>query len=153
MSEFKVVIDNGQPLVVYHDAQWPDRIGNEFRAERATGGPMQLFADDGVNAPELGAFLKPLEELNAKHVDDGNPVDARGRAVIAVVLPAFAEITRPGENRFARTAALESEKLVSGDTFSLSSGDAMDHWETATRDLDDIRMISLSTDARGGRSH
>ena len=59
----------GNRLVVYHDAQRPDRIGNEFRAERATNGPMQFFADDGVNALELGAFVKPLEELNAKHVD------------------------------------------------------------------------------------
>jgi hypothetical protein len=107
VNESKVVNDNGQPLVVYHDAQRPDRIGDDFRAERATSGPMQFFADDGLNALELGAFVKPLEELNAKHVDDANPVDARGRAVIAVALPAFAEITRPGENRSARTAALE----------------------------------------------
>ena len=65
MSESKVVNDNGQPLVVYHDAQRPDLIGNEFRAERATGGPMQFFADDGVNALELGAFVKPLEDGTA----------------------------------------------------------------------------------------
>jgi hypothetical protein len=39
---------------------------------------------------------------------NANPVGARGSAVVAVALPAFAEITRPGDNRSARTAALES---------------------------------------------
>jgi hypothetical protein len=108
VNESKVVNDNEQPLVVYHSARRPNRIGNEFRADRATSGPMQFFTDDRVNTLELGAFVKPLEELNSKHVDDANPDDARGRAVIAVALPAFAEITQPGDNRSARAAAPES---------------------------------------------
>ncbi len=42
----KVVDAEGNPLVVYHGARRPDRIGGTFRKDRATSGPMSFFADD-----------------------------------------------------------------------------------------------------------
>jgi hypothetical protein len=49
VNKFRVVNDYGQPLVVYYyDDQRADRIGNEFRAESANGGPIQFFADDRI---------------------------------------------------------------------------------------------------------
>jgi len=40
-----VVDDAGKPLVVYHGAGRPDRIGDVFRKSRATAGPMAFFTD------------------------------------------------------------------------------------------------------------
>ena len=39
----KVVGPDGNPLVVYHGTQRPDRIGSRFRKSRATSGPMAFF--------------------------------------------------------------------------------------------------------------
>jgi hypothetical protein len=47
----KVVDKDGKPLVVYHGTQRPDRIGDVFRKDRATAGPMAFFTDD----PELAS--------------------------------------------------------------------------------------------------
>ena len=45
-GQSRVVNDDGTPRRVFHGAQRPDRIGNEFKAERATSGPMAFFTDD-----------------------------------------------------------------------------------------------------------
>lgn len=45
-GDSKVVDENGQPLVVYHGTQRPDRIGDRFRKDRATSGPMAFFTDN-----------------------------------------------------------------------------------------------------------
>lgn len=42
----RVVDAKGKPLVVYHGARRPDRIGARFRKSRATSGPMAFFTDD-----------------------------------------------------------------------------------------------------------
>jgi hypothetical protein len=42
----KVVDGAGKPKVVYHGTKRPDRVGNRFRADRATSGPMPFFTDD-----------------------------------------------------------------------------------------------------------
>lgn len=42
----KPMSEGGKPLVVYHGAQRPDRIGVKFKKNRATSGPMQYFTDD-----------------------------------------------------------------------------------------------------------
>lgn len=41
----KVVDENGEPKVVYHGTKRKDRVGNEFRKDRATSGPMAYFTD------------------------------------------------------------------------------------------------------------
>lgn len=45
-GDSQVVDENGQPLVVYHGTQRPDRIGDRFRKDRATSGPMSFFTDN-----------------------------------------------------------------------------------------------------------
>lgn len=40
-----VVDENGEPKVVHHGTQRKDRVGNEFRKDRATSGPMAFFTD------------------------------------------------------------------------------------------------------------
>jgi hypothetical protein len=47
----KVVDANGEPLRVYHGSKRPDRIGNQFKASRATSGPMSFFTAD----PQMGS--------------------------------------------------------------------------------------------------
>ena len=47
----KVLDENGEPKVVYHGTSRPDRIGDTFRADRATSGPMAFFTDD----PEIAS--------------------------------------------------------------------------------------------------
>ena len=47
----KVVNEDGSPKVVYHGLKRPDRLGSEFRKDRATSGPMQYFTDD----PQIGS--------------------------------------------------------------------------------------------------
>lgn len=46
----KVTNANGEPLTVYHGTSRGDRVGNRFRANRATSGPMAFFTDDPVIA-------------------------------------------------------------------------------------------------------
>lgn len=41
----KVVDENGEPKVVHHGTKRKDRIGSEFRKDRATSGPMAYFTD------------------------------------------------------------------------------------------------------------
>ncbi len=41
----KVVDENGEPKVVYHGTKRKDRVGSEFRKDRATSGPMAYFTD------------------------------------------------------------------------------------------------------------
>nr|WP_156469167.1 hypothetical protein [Cephaloticoccus primus] len=38
--------ETGEPVVVYHGTQRPDRVGTVFSAERATSGPMAFFTDN-----------------------------------------------------------------------------------------------------------
>jgi hypothetical protein len=44
-GDSKVVDADGKPLVVYHGSQRADRIGDRFKKNRATSGPMQYFTD------------------------------------------------------------------------------------------------------------
>lgn len=44
-SGSKVVDQNGIPLPVYHGTGRPDRVGKQFRKNRATAGPMAYFTD------------------------------------------------------------------------------------------------------------
>ena len=41
----KVVDENGEPKVIYHGTKRKDRVGSEFRKDRATSGPMAYFTD------------------------------------------------------------------------------------------------------------
>lgn len=41
----KIVDENGEPKVVYHGTKRKDRVGDEFRKDRATSGPMAYFTD------------------------------------------------------------------------------------------------------------
>ncbi len=50
-GDSQVVDENGDPLVVYHGTARPDRIGEVFRKDRATSGPMAFFTDD----PEIAS--------------------------------------------------------------------------------------------------
>ena len=50
-GDSKVVDADGKPKVVFHGAKRADRVGNRFRKDRATSGPMQYFTDD----PELAS--------------------------------------------------------------------------------------------------
>ena len=45
-GDSKVVDQHGQPLVVFHGGKRPDRIGDHFREDRSTSGPMAFFTDD-----------------------------------------------------------------------------------------------------------
>lgn len=45
-GDSKVVDTNGRPLVVYHGTKRKDRVGEVFRPERATSGPMAFFTDN-----------------------------------------------------------------------------------------------------------
>lgn len=45
-GQSKVVDENGEPLVVYHGTKRADRVGNVFRPDRATSGPMAFFTDN-----------------------------------------------------------------------------------------------------------
>ncbi len=42
----KVVNEDGTPKIVYHGTARADRVGWEFRADRATSGPMAYFTDN-----------------------------------------------------------------------------------------------------------
>jgi len=42
----RVLDEDGNPIVVYHGTQRPDRLHNVFDPERATSGPMAFFTDD-----------------------------------------------------------------------------------------------------------
>lgn len=50
-GDSKVVDADGKPKVVFHGAKRADRVGNRFRKDRATSGPMQYFSDD----PEMAS--------------------------------------------------------------------------------------------------
>lgn len=50
-GDSKVVDADGKPKVVFHGAKRADRVGNRFRKDRATSGPMQYFTDD----PEIAS--------------------------------------------------------------------------------------------------
>ncbi len=50
-KDSKVVDPTGQPLVVFHGSQRPDRVGDKFLKSRATSGPSAFFTDD----PEIGS--------------------------------------------------------------------------------------------------
>src|ERR1019366_8492594 len=54
----KVVDDNGTPLPVYHGSGRPDRVGTQFRKNRATAGPMAYFTDSPILASTY-AMSKP----------------------------------------------------------------------------------------------
>jgi ribosomal protein S18 acetylase RimI-like enzyme len=45
-GQSKAVQPTGKPLRVFHGSKRPDRIGSEFKANRATSGPMSFFTDD-----------------------------------------------------------------------------------------------------------
>lgn len=45
-GDSKVVDSDGNPKVVYHGSQRPDRVGSRFQKSKATSGPMAFFSDD-----------------------------------------------------------------------------------------------------------
>ena len=54
----KVVDEHGTPLPVYHGSGRPDRVGTQFRKNRATAGPMAYFTDNPEMASNY-AMSKP----------------------------------------------------------------------------------------------
>jgi hypothetical protein len=63
-GDSKVVDEKGDPVVAYHGTHRADRVGNRFRASRATSGPMQFFTQDPAIASNY-AKGKPDTSLEA----------------------------------------------------------------------------------------
>ena len=68
-GDSKVVDEDGKPLVVYHGAKRPDRIGNRFRKARATSGPMAFFTDDSAMA---SSYATSKSDTSLEAPDDYN---------------------------------------------------------------------------------
>ena len=51
LGESKLLDSNGSPIILYHGTARPDKVGDRFRKEKATSGPMPYF----TNSPELGS--------------------------------------------------------------------------------------------------
>lgn len=64
----KVVDKDGKPVRVYHGTQRPDRIGNRFRKNRATSGPMSFFTED----PELASSYATGKQDTSLYNEDQN---------------------------------------------------------------------------------
>jgi GGDEF domain-containing protein len=66
-GESKVVDANGQPQVVYHGSQRPDRIGSTFLKSRATSGPSAFFTDDPAIA---SSYSENKNDTSLEHPED-----------------------------------------------------------------------------------
>jgi hypothetical protein len=64
----KVVDGAGNPLRAYHGTQRPDRVGNRFRKDRATAGPMAFFTD----SPDLASnYARAKSDTSITDADYG----------------------------------------------------------------------------------
>lgn len=138
----KVVGPDGKPLVVYHGAQRPDRIGTRFRSSRATSGPMAFFTSD----PEIaGGYAKGKADTSLDRPDSyvkwfkfkpkGSrsevdisrmwwSVSADERARIASVLPHVTNFTKDGDE-------MDGFRLGDDDEYGLAN---KDHWKYTIRE-------------------
>jgi len=66
-SDSKVVDDAGLPIAVYHGTGRPDRVGEQFKKNRATSGPMSFFTDN----PEVASgYAKGKTDTSIAYDDD-----------------------------------------------------------------------------------
>ena len=63
----KVVDENGEPKVVYHGTARADRVGNVFRPDRATSGPMAFFTD---NAEIAANYARNKEDTSLEYENE-----------------------------------------------------------------------------------
>lgn len=64
----KVVDANGRPILCYHGANRPDRIGTYFDPKKATSGPMAYFTD----SPEIASSYAKKQDTSLHYENDGN---------------------------------------------------------------------------------
>ena len=129
-GDSKVVDADGKPLVVYHGASRSDRIGDRFRRDRATSGPMAFFTD----SPDLASSYAASKSDTSNEVlsyaewfmwggEEGVPIDqawmrltARERASVRELYRRVSNVDENWEEVDSPVILPEGETAVASDS-------------------------------------